>query len=229
VSSRGLVAAFVLLFAPLALAEQELPIYPGTTHTRIGKELLIGGELYRLAYFTTADSMKKVGKYFFDQWTSQGYPTTVDGDFQTEAVVSAFYTREGLVRSVVLRKHDGKTLGFSVLKDLWLHEPAKPNPGVIRIEGSVFTSDLASRDDSGAAHRAQLVEADLPTTRERVEKGFTASGFKLSRESSSPRGRKGERVLEFEKGAEQALVTLTEIDAQMTAVSQMWIAGGKKR
>src|SRR5688500_1731328 len=95
----------VALWCGGALAQQELPVYPGAAHTRIGGDLLISGEHYRMAYFTTADSMTKVGKYFHQEWKRRGYPTTVDGDGVNELVVSAFYTREGLVRSVVLRRH----------------------------------------------------------------------------------------------------------------------------
>ena len=54
----------VLLGAMASGAEQELPVYPGAVHTRIGNDLVIAGEYYRLAYFTTDDSMEKVAGYF---------------------------------------------------------------------------------------------------------------------------------------------------------------------
>ncbi|MHB8874266.1 MAG: hypothetical protein ACYC8T_11315, partial [Myxococcaceae bacterium] len=79
-----LFVALLLLAACPALAEQELPVYPGTVHTRIGNDLLISGEYYRIAYFTTEDPMRKVAGFFKDQWTRQGYPTTVDGNFVDE-------------------------------------------------------------------------------------------------------------------------------------------------
>ena len=107
----------VLLVAVAASAEQELPVYPGAVHTRIGNDLIIAGEYYRLAYFTTDDSLEKVADYFARHWRTQGYPTVVDGDLRDEAVVSALYTREGLQRGVVLRRHLGKTVGFTVLRD----------------------------------------------------------------------------------------------------------------
>src|SRR5688500_9392970 len=92
------------LMAPRQVhAEQELPVYPGVLHTWMGIDLVIGGELFRLAYFTTPDSLKKVGAYFAREWATRGYPVTVDGDFRQGGVVSAFFNREGLVRSVVLR------------------------------------------------------------------------------------------------------------------------------
>ena len=108
-------ALILCLLSGAAKAEQELPVYPGAVHTRIGNDLVIDGRYYRIAYFTTADPPQQVGAYFAKLWTQAGYPVTVDGDFQPEGVVSAFYTREGLQRSVVLTRHLGKTLGFTVV------------------------------------------------------------------------------------------------------------------
>ena len=109
-------------------AQQELPVYPGTVHTRVGDDLIINGELFRIAYFTTRDPVTRVADYFFQEWKRRGLPTTVDGDFRTEIAVSAFYTRDGLQRSVVLRSHGGKTVGFAVLRDLWLRATSLPEP-----------------------------------------------------------------------------------------------------
>ena len=52
-------AAFAL--CTVARAEQPLPVYPGTVHTRIGNDLVIAGEYYRIAYFTTKDSGTGLG------------------------------------------------------------------------------------------------------------------------------------------------------------------------
>ena len=75
--AAGLLAA--LLLATAARAEQPLAVYPGTVHTRIGNDLVIDGELYRMAYFTTGDALPKVAGYFEKLWKEQGYPTVVDG------------------------------------------------------------------------------------------------------------------------------------------------------
>ena len=80
---------FVLLFAVPALAEQPLPVYPGTTHTRIGNDLVIAGEFYRMGYFLTADSPKTVARYFEAEWKRDGYPVTIDGTFVDEGIISA--------------------------------------------------------------------------------------------------------------------------------------------
>ena len=58
------VALFALLLSATALGEQPLPVYPGAVHTRIGNDIIIAGEYYRLAYFTTDDSMRQVAQYF---------------------------------------------------------------------------------------------------------------------------------------------------------------------
>src|SRR5436309_1867762 len=100
----------MIWLAMLVLAQQPLAEYPGSPSTRIGNDLVIGGEYYRIGYFVTGDSLKKVANWFRRQWEEQGYPVTADGDFVSEGVVSAFYTRQGLVRSIVLRTHAGKTL-----------------------------------------------------------------------------------------------------------------------
>ena len=220
--------AFCALAASVAFAEQPLPVYPGTIHTRIGNDLVIGGEYYRIAYFTTPDSMKKVGRYFANAWKEEGYPVTVDGDFESEGVVSAFYTREGLMRSVVVRKHDGKTLAFSVLKDLWLQAGQSVADKVPQLEGSIFHQDIVARDTDGQTqHRAQLVEVGLDEARNRAVASWKAAGYQLSRESSVVIDGQKQRVLELARGPEQVVVTLGQADANLTAVQQTWIGSDR--
>ena len=74
----------LLVAAPAAFAEQPLPIYPGTVHTRIGNDLLIAGEYYRLAYFQTKDPLKDVARFFEKQWKDEGY---LPEDYATDDVV----------------------------------------------------------------------------------------------------------------------------------------------
>src|SRR5262245_58994591 len=113
-------AAWVFLLAPFAArAEQELPVYPAVVNTRIGNDFVIAGQYHRLGYFKTKDSLHTVARFFAEKWTREGIPVMLDGDFVNEGVVSAFYTREGLQRAVVVRTYHGATLGFTVLKDLW--------------------------------------------------------------------------------------------------------------
>lgn len=220
--------ALAILAASPARAEQPLPVYPGTVHTRIGNDLVIGGEYYRIAYFTTADSMKKVARHFHDAWKKEGYPVTVDGDLVDEGVVSAFYTREGLVRSVVVRQHEGKTLGFCVLKDLWERAPVAEATHVPRLEGSIFHQDVVAADTDGQTqHRAQLVEADLETSRGRAIESWKNAGYALIRESSVTMDGQKQRVLEFNKGAMQVVVTLVAADPHVTAVQQVWVGSDR--
>ena len=216
----------LLLWAAPSWAEQELAVYPGTVHTRIGEDLLIGGQPHRIAYFTTKDSLMKVARYFHGLWTKQGYPVVVNGDLQREAVVSAFFTREGLQRAVVLRTHLGKTVGFTVLKDLWLYEKptsTRTSP-FIPVEGALFSADVGSRDAAGGSmHRTQVVERGLDTVRQELAARFTAAGYTPVRESGGRLDGQRTLVLESARGAGQLLTTLVELAPSRVAISQSWV------
>jgi hypothetical protein len=216
----------LLLWSAPSRAEQELAVYPGTVHTRIGNDLLIAGQYHRLAYFTTTDPMVKVAKYFHDHWTKQGYPVVVDGDMKQEAVVSAFYTREGLQRAVVLRRHMGKTVGFTVLKDLWLYQPppSAGNTPFINVEGTLFSADLGTRDEAGTSkHRSQVVERGMDEVRQEMQAKAIAAGYTLVRETGGKLDRQRSHVMEFSRGAEQTMTTLVELEPTRVAISQTWV------
>jgi hypothetical protein len=222
----SLLPLLLLLWAAPSRAEQELATYPGAVHTRIGNDLLIAGQYHRMAYFTTKDPMGKVAGYFHDFWTKQGYPVVVDGDMRQEVVVSAFYTREGLQRAVVLRTIRGKTVGFTVLKDLWLYQ--KPSAGksgpFIQVEGPLFSADVGTRDESGGSqHRTQVVERELDAVRQELVTKLTAAGYKAVRESGGKMDGQRTFVLEYARGAEQTLTTLVELEPSRVAVSQAWV------
>lgn len=219
-----------LLWAAPSRAEQELATYPGAVHTRIGNDLLIGGQYHRMAYFTTKDSMEKVAKYFRDSWTKQGYPVVVDGDMRQEGVVSAFYTREGLQRAVVLRTHMGRTVGFTVLKDLWLYEkPADSGKShFINVEGSLFSADVGTRDEAGGSqHRTQVVGRGMDAVRQELVTKSTAAGYKLVHESGGKLDGQRTLVLEFVRGNEQTVTTLVELEETQVAVSQAWVGSDR--
>lgn len=223
-------AAVALCVAFAARAdEQPLPVYPGTVHTRIGEDLVIAGEYYRLAYFLTADGPKKVAMYFAKAWKDEGYPVTVDGDFVTEGIVSAFYTREGLVRSVVVRRHEGKTLGFTVLKDLWVKAPGEGQPPPVPpLEGALFAQDARLRDDGGGSFsRTAMLPVGLADAIAQVKKGLEAKRFVLGRDTKVSIDKSSQRVLEFGRGTEQVLVTLVEVEPKVTAVQQTWVGSDR--
>lgn len=225
--TRALVLCCSLWMLP-AIAEQPLPVYPGTVHTRIGNDLLIGGEYYRLAYFQTGDSLKAVAKYFQRQWTEEGYPVTVDGNFVDEGVVSAFYTREGLVRSVVLCRHEGKTLGFSVLKDLWVREPLARAAKLPTLEGALLSQDVVLRDESGGTQaRSSLFQTTVLIVRDRFAKAFAQSGYSLIRETDVKLEGQSRRVLEFARGKEQAVIALAEVQPGVIAAQQTWVGSDR--
>lgn len=230
-ASRALARAglwIVLLVAVAASAEQELPVYPGAVHTRIGNDLIIAGEYYRLAYFTSDDSLEKVADYFAQHWRNLGYPTVVEGDLRDEAVVSALYTREGLQRGVVLRRHLGKTVGFTALRDLWVHAPKRPGSGLVKLEGTLFSQDITTRDDPGGSqHRSSLVEGSVDTVRQQLTEAMTKQGFSLVREAGMKRDDGPRVTLEHARQGTQVLTTLSRVDDQTTAVLQMWVGSDR--
>ena len=220
--------ALVLLVPLLASAEQPLPVYPGTIHTRIGNDLLIGGEYYRLAYFQTGDSLQQVARYFQKHWADEGYPVTVDGDFREEGVVSAFYTREGLIRSIVLKQHEGKTLGFSVLKDLWVREPLARAVKLPPLEGALFSSDVVLRDEAGGTQaRSSLLEASIEQAREKLVKAFADKGYAIIRDTRVKLDGKSQRVIEFSRGKEQAVVSMIQVEPNLVALQQTWVGSDR--
>jgi hypothetical protein len=218
----------VLLVALAAGAQQELPVYPGAVHTRIGNDLIIAGEYYRLAYFTTDDSMEKVAGYFARFWRELGYPTVVEGDLRDEAVVSALYTREGLQRGVVLRRHLGKTVGFTALRDLWVRAPRNPSTGLVKLEGTLFSQDITMRDDPGGSqHRSSLVQGDMDTVRLHLSEAMTQQGFTLVRQAGVKLDGEPRFTLEHARKGEQVVTTFSRVDAQITAVLQMWVGSDR--
>lgn len=225
---KALLALCLLVPLLASAGEQALPVYPGTVQTRIGNDLLIGGEYYRLAYFETSDSLKQVARFFQKQWTDEGYPVTVDGDFKEEGVVSAFYTREGLIRSIVLKLHDGKTLGFAVLKDVWLREPMAKALKLPPLEGALFSEDMVLRDESGGTQsRSSLLEGSIDQTRDKLVKSFADKGYTMIRDTRVKLDNKSQRVIEFSRGKEQAVVTLVQIEPGLVAIQQTWVGSDR--
>lgn len=201
--------------------DTELPTYPGTVHTRIGNDLIINGAYYRLAYFKTKDSMRTVAEHFFHNWKEEGYPTVIEGDGKEEVVVTAFYTREGLARSVILRRHGDITLGFSVLKDLWVEPRTRETPPPVQLEGELFASDMRSRNEGGnnAAYTG-IIEGALNDVRQDVISQMARKGFSMVRAYGEKRDGVMQQMLEFSSKQKQVLISVTQVDDHLVAVSQ---------
>ncbi len=226
--AAGCLALGLLLAGLTARAEQELPVYPGTVHTRIGKDLVIAGEYYRMAYFTTEDPVDKVARHFVKHWRGEGYPTVVEGDGKEEAVVSALYTREGLQRGVVLRRHMGKTVGFTVLRDLWVRAKKTPPRALLSLEGTLFSHDLTTRDEPGnSRNRTSLVTGTLDSVRRQVVARLEREGFQPVRENQVVLDGSPRLTLEYARPGEQVVTTLSPVDGQTTAVLQMWLGSDR--
>ena len=99
-------------------------------------------------------------------------------------MVSSFRTREGLQRSVVLRKHGAKTVGFTVLKDLWLD--VKPPAAPLQpLENTLLTTDMAARDDGGhTQHRSLVVRGTLDEVGAELSRKLELAGFAKVRDSA---------------------------------------------
>ena len=219
-TARWLIAAIA---AVPAGAPQELPVYPGTVHTRVGDDLIINGEHFRIAYFTTRDPLTRVADYFFQEWKRRGLPTSVDGDFRTEIAVSAFYTRDGLQRSVVLRSHGGKTVGFAVLRDLWLRATSVPGPEWIAPEGALFSQSLLTGQEAGGQlHLSALLELNVIAASMEVRDQLLSRGFTLIGENWLGHAAERGSALDHARGAERVHTLLTAVDAGLTAMVQTW-------
>jgi hypothetical protein len=226
---RGLRPALLglLLLSTVAHAEQQLAVYPGAVHTRIGNELVIGGQLHRIAYFLTDDPVKKVAEHFHRQWREQGLPTTFNAVGPEEFVVSSFRTREGLQRSVILRRHGNKTLGFTVLKDLWV-EVKPPSAPFLALENTLLASDMVARDDGGnMQHRSLVVEGTLSEVTQRLSRGLTQAGFHSVRRTEGQEGALKRVTLEFSRRGEQMVSVVSELGDGRLAVLQSWIGSDR--
>ncbi|MBL8956503.1 MAG: hypothetical protein JNK82_37355 [Myxococcaceae bacterium] len=219
-------ALCAVLASGIAFAEQPLAAYPGAPSTRIGSDLVIGGEPYRIAYFLTRDPLPKVASHFKKTWAEAGYPVTTSGDFDDEGVVSAFFTRQGLVRSIVLRRHGDQTLGFSVLKDTWVRVFARGAEPLPRLEGALYASDLVARGEEGhTQHRSAVLEQPVQAARDARDAAWLKAGWERTRETQVKRTDDGkpQRVLEYQRRGEQAIVTLVEVDAKTSAIDETWV------
>jgi hypothetical protein len=228
-SLRPLGATLALLAAASAFAGQQLPTFPGVAHTRIGNDLAIAGRYFRLAYFTTPRSVEQVAEHFAREFEEQGYPTFVDGDLDSEAVVSAFMTREGLIKSVVVRRHGEQSLGFSVLKDLWLQAPTGHGLEALpRLEGALFHDALSFVDKDGrSGQRTQILQGQLPQVRAEVVKRMGSMGFKPVREGAVRQDGKQQLVIEYARAGEQVVTVLSPMDEGVVAVHQTWVGSDR--
>lgn len=225
--SRTALLTLLLLLPVASRAEQQLAVYPGAVHTRIGNELVIGGQLHRLAYFLTDDPVRKVAEHFHKQWREEGLPTTINAVGPEEFVVSSFRTREGLQRSVILRRHGNKTLGFTVLKDLWV-EVKPPTAPFLALENTLLASDMVARDDGGnMQHRSLVVEGSLTEVADRLNRGLTQAGFHRVRRTDGRDGASKRVSLEFSRRGEQMVSVVSELGDGRVAVLQSWIGSDR--
>lgn len=224
-------AQLVVAGAHATTPPSQLPIYPGVIHTRIGNDMVVAGHPLRMAYFTTPDGLDTVASYFEKLWKEEGYPTFVDREGD-EAVVSAFLTRQGLQRSVVLKRQGELTLAFTVVRDLWIRVLKKPGGEgtLLAFEGAVFSEDFGLDDGQGTSRtRSQIVPGKLQEVRADLMKRMTLRGMTLTRESGQKVEGQQQLVIEHAAPGEQVVSVLSNVksDGQFVAVSQVWVGSDR--
>jgi len=129
---------------------------------------------------------------------------------------------------VVLRKHLGKTVGFSVLRDLWVRAPRQKGGGLVTVEGTLFSQDITTRDDPGGSqHRSSLVNGSLESVRVQVSELMTKQGYSLVRQMGATLGGEPRFTLEHARRGEQVLTTLSRVDDQTTAMLQLQVGSDR--
>jgi len=219
---RALWLATVFGWAVQAQPSLEIPRYPETTPIRIGDELIIGGERFLISYFTTKDAVSTVAEYFFDKWKQMGLPTMVDGHPEGEMIVSAFYTRQGLQASVVLRRRSGKTIGFATIRDFWFQAQADRGADLFFPEEDVvWLHDVESSDAAARIrHRTALIESPISTAADVVKAWLANRGYALAGEVALGQGGGGQLRLEHTRSERRLVTHLAEIEGGVTAVVQ---------
>jgi hypothetical protein len=209
-SARLLLAALLANApAPAALPES----YPGAKLTQIGNVLEVGGQSFRVAYFLTDDAPAQVAKHFSAAWRAQGLPVTQDGDFENEGVVSAFFTREGIQRSAIIRKHGARALVFLSVTDLWGAKDSKRQRRTIAMEGTLAQAELSSRGDaSGVRQHSLLVEGSPVQAGARLETALRAEGYRLDEKAAF------DRRLAFTRPRERLVASLRSAGTGLTAI-----------
>jgi len=218
---RALWLATVFGWTALAQPLVEIPRYPETTPIQVGDELIIGGERFRISYFTTKDPVSSVAEYFVDKWKQMGLPTTLDGHPEGGMIVSAFYTRQGLQHAVVLQRRSGKTVGFATVRDLRFQAADEGAELFSPDEDVVWLHDVESRDSAARMrHRTALIESPLSIAADVVKARLAKRGYASTGEVAL--GQRGGRQLRLKHAqGERRLVThLAEIEGGVTAVVQ---------
>lgn len=215
-----------LVVAALSLqATEAVPTeYPGAALTRIGETLTLGRSRFRLAYFSTSDSVAKVARHFKAAWEGEGLPVTVDGDLRVEGVVSAVRTREGLMHSVVLTQAGTQTLAFSSVKDLWVKVPDRKGPWPT-LEGELFAHRTFADGAQSAQQSAFVVARKLEDVRASWKTQVERQGFSLDREVADGTT----RILHWTKGEERLQCAFVPVGESVTGVSAVWIPSGDPR
>lgn len=106
-----------LLIAQTAAGGEPPFSYPSVRPVPIAQGLSIGKMNLQASYFTTPDALDVVATHFASRWRDEGYPVVVEGEGPGR-VVSAYLTREGVQRVVVLSRRGRVTLVLCVERPL---------------------------------------------------------------------------------------------------------------
>ncbi len=190
-------------------------VYPGAGLTRIGGERWNAKDHAAVAYFVTDDAPAVVARRLAQAARDDGRVVSVDGS-ENERVVSVMFTRERVLKSVILVPHDRQTLGFSVLRRLDVPPPA--DAATPRLEGALPLAEDGAPGSGEPSSRWWVMPRAMGETRAQVAESLSRAGYRLSLAATKKSGLQFAAV----RGAERAEVELVSVSATSTVVAIRW-------
>lgn len=206
----------VCVLASPAPQPEDFLVYPGALLTRVGGERWNATSHAAVAYFLTDDAPALVAKRLAQAARDDGRVVTVDGS-EAERVVSVMFTRERILKSVILVTHEKQTLGFSVLRRLDTETPV--NDSSPRIEGALPLAEDLPNAPGAASSRWWMLPRGLADTRAHVAAALSGAGYSVSNVAK----KKGGLQFSAARGAERADVELVAVAANSTVVAMRWL------
>ncbi len=195
----------ITLLATLSSASVDVR-YPATSPVTVGPAW---------SYFTTPDPPEQVVSHFADHWRRLGVPVSVDRHRDGSAVVSAFFTREGLQQAVVAMRSPSGTLAFRLERRLD-GAPALPTDGA----GAVGFDDALSR--AGPSNGSGLWPVPLEEAQRRWGRILERAGYRSDELASLQRFEdfgvgKRQVTLRHRQAGREVWTHLVEVQPGLTA------------
>jgi hypothetical protein len=211
----GLLVSFVL---GARLSGETLPAYPGTETVEVARGVRTPGQDFRFGFATVRIDAQAVARFFWEQWNRQGLPTIVERMPNQHWLVAAFDVLNGIQRTVIVAPETAGTAIFSAVANLW---PVADSPEITAIpsETAISLNAVAWRDDSGESTQVEsLIDGDLETAKDRINRSFEEAGYIPMREVRGPA-----QILLEHRGSERwTLSLLRQVENELTSVSQVF-------